>query len=247
MRPKTGPGSVTLAQQQDALRDYLQALLEEVPEWSGEAPASEPPPTAGPAPVTEQSPPVSSPAQPVTPAARPEAAAQPAVSSGEQQSVPAAEAEGPAWAQGRFQCLVFYVGGLALAAPLAELNGVVPWQDTTPMPNHSPKFLGLLRHQGCNVKVVDLAQVVLPERHQAQALAPAEERVGHIVLIDGGQWGLACERIGEVMTLEPTQVRWRTAQGSRPWLAGTVLEHLVALLDTRSLVGLLAEGAQSAQ
>lgn len=146
----------------------------------------------------------------------------------------------PDWAQERFQCLLFKVAGISLAVPLVKLNGVLPWDDEiTPMPGHSKEFLGLLHHLEQNVKVVDTAQIVLPEKQQDGGLLPPEQRFNNVILVDDGRWGLACDSIGEVITLEPDEVRWRTSKGKLKWLAGTVLEHLCALLEIESLTQLL--------
>ncbi len=148
----------------------------------------------------------------------------------------------PVWAEHEFQCLLFNVAGVTLAVPLVNLNGVIPWShELTPMPGHSLAFLGLLRHLDKNVQVMDTAQVILPPAQRANAPA-AEKRVEKILLMDEGRWGLACDEIGEVITLKQKDVRWRTAEGRRCWLAGTVSERLCALLDTDALAEMLVEG-----
>lgn len=150
------------------------------------------------------------------------------------------ETDIPDWAQERFQCLLFNVAGISLAVPLVKLNGVLPWDDEiTPMPGHSKEFLGLLPNLDQNVKVVDTAQIVLPQKQQDGALLPPEQRLNNVILVDDGRWGLACDSIGEVITLEPEEVHWRTSKGKLKWLAGTVLEHLCALLEIDSLTQLL--------
>ena len=150
----------------------------------------------------------------------------------------------PEWARQEFQSLLFQVAGLTLAVPLAKLNGVMPWDDTamTPMPGHSALFLGLLSRHGQQVKVVDTAQVVLPPDRLARLGGRPEERVSHLVLVGDGGWALACSAIGEVLSLGPDDVKWRTASGTRPWLAGTVVQHMCALLDVDAFVDLLREG-----
>jgi len=147
----------------------------------------------------------------------------------------------PVWAEQEFQCLMFHVVGISLAVPLVKLNGVIPWSDNlTPMPGHSDAFMGLLRHLGKNVKVMDTAHVILPPE-QMQQLA-SEGRLNKIILMDEGRWGLACDDVGEVITLKHSDVRWRTAAGKRPWLAGTISERLCALLDTDVLSDQLSAG-----
>lgn len=220
-----------LEEQQVALTSYLSALLQDMPNYvEAEASAVKPIPAQAP-PAMAEAPATLEPPTPLdrSETARDEhAAAQPGL---------------PAWARARFQCLVFQVAGLSLAVPLTKLNGVIPWQDgVTPMPNRSALFLGLLHHQQRNVKVVDTALMVLPEGRQPGSLAPPQARLAHIILLDEGRWGLACDNIGEVLTLDPDDVRWRSAQGKRPWLAGTVLKHLCALLDTDAFVDLLLHG-----
>lgn len=214
-----------LQEQQVALTSYLAALLNDVPDYVDEADPSD---TAAPPACAELAP--ASPPEPVAAAPLSE-------------EVAPAAAGLPSWAQARFQCLVFNVAGLSLAVPLTKLSGVVPWPETvTPMPNRSSLFLGLMRHQERSVKVVDTALMVLPEGRQPDSLATPEERLKHVILLDEGRWGLACDSIGEVLTLEPDEVRWRSAQGKRPWLAGTVLQHLCALLDADAFVELLLHG-----
>jgi len=109
------------------------------------------------------------------------------------------------------------------------------------MPNHSTWFLGLREHQGLRARLVDIAAVVLPADKYA-ALAPADSRrLGKVVMIDDNRWGLACDEVGEVISLSRDDVKWRTEMGRRPWLAGTVIEHMCALLDTDALARMLAE------
>ena len=149
----------------------------------------------------------------------------------------------PAWAEQEFQCLMFNVVGISLAVPLMKLNGVIPWDNKlTPMPGHSDAFLGLLRHLGKNVKIMDTAQVILPQAQMKQ-VAAVDERIQKIILMDEGRWGLACDDVGEVITLQADDVRWRSEAGRRPWLAGTISERLCALLDTDVLARILTEGA----
>jgi purine-binding chemotaxis protein CheW len=143
----------------------------------------------------------------------------------------------PPWAQEPFQCVIFKVAGLALAAPLVKLNGIIDWSpDITPLPNRSSQFLGLLHRRGVNVKVIDTALAVVPEKHRARA-EPSLQR--KIVLVDEQRWGLVCDRVLDVVTLSAEQVRWRKGGNRRAWLAGTVVEHMCALLDVDAFVELL--------
>jgi purine-binding chemotaxis protein CheW len=147
----------------------------------------------------------------------------------------------PEWASAPFQSLLLKVQGLTLALPLVKLNRILPWTEPTHLPGYLPWLLGVVRHLDRNVRVVDTAALVMPERAPARdAAAAADGR--HIVLIGDGRWGLVCDDVSTVLEIDPAQVRWRSSRTKRPWLAGTVVEHLCALLDAEQLAALLEQG-----
>jgi len=162
------------------------------------------------------------------------------------EKTPAVEQPGagvPAWAAAPFQVLLFKVAGLTLAVPLVKLKGVVPNKtEMTPMPGHSPLFLGIVPYQGFKAKVVDTARFILPQSGAVQLDAEVAGRSAHLVMIDEGRWALACDSIGEVIELEEKDVKWRSANGKRAWLAGTVIDQMCALLDIDALTGDLVDG-----
>lgn len=150
----------------------------------------------------------------------------------------------PEWAAGDFQCLLFRVAGLTLALPLAKLNGVLTWNDAlvTPLPGHQPWLLGLREYQGQKVRLIDVANVIAA-RDAAQmgtgSGASSGSGLGKIILIGAGRWGLVCDDIAEVATLTPAAVKWRGRSGSRPWLAGTVIDRMCALIDADAFARML--------
>lgn len=153
----------------------------------------------------------------------------------------------PEWANQPFQILLFDVAGLKLAVPLMELSGVIEWTDSvTEMPGHADFYMGILQHLGNKIAVIDTARMVLPKNKVEEfASDNPRDRVKHIVLIDDYRWGLACDKIGDVITLDPDEVRWRTSKTSRSWLAGTVIEHMCALLNSEGFAAMLKNGIKS--
>jgi len=151
----------------------------------------------------------------------------------------------PEWASEPFQVMLFNVAGLSLAVPLVELNGVVEWTgEVTEMPGHSPFYMGLMTHLDKSIPVVDTARLVLPAEKLGQLAGDdPKERVKRVVLIDEHRWGLACDEVNEVITLEPDQVRWRSSRTKRAWLAGTVVEHMCALVDGKAFSAMLEDGS----
>lgn len=150
----------------------------------------------------------------------------------------------PQWAKEPFQIVLFEVAGLKLAVPLIELSGVIEWTDSvTEMPGHADFYMGILQYLDNKIAVIDTARMVLPEKKLVQLVGDdPRQRVNHIVLIDDYRWGLACDKVGEVITLNPEDVRWRTSKTTRGWLAGTVIEHMCALLNSEGFSSMLEMG-----
>ncbi len=152
----------------------------------------------------------------------------------------------PAWAVPDFQVLLFAVAGLKMAVPLSELNGIVEWGDEyiTEMPGHKPWYLGIIQNQGNNVPVIDTLQQVVPKNRWPTDYVNTR-KFKHIILIDNGRWGLACETVLEVLTLKTDSVKWRSTRTKRRWLMGTVIEHMCALLDSSEFATMLKTGDDS--
>ena len=145
----------------------------------------------------------------------------------------------PHWAQDKFECLLFKVAGLTLAVPLKELGGVLTMdEDLTPLFGQPEWFLGLLPSKTAGtVKTIDTARWVMPEKYTSAA----GENLRYVILMEGTDWGMACHEVAEAISLTPEQVRWRSDRGLRPWLAGTVVEHMCAIMDVAALVDLVNE------
>ncbi len=221
----------TLVDQSQALDLYLTALLSDVPEYDPEQET-----TAAEAPALRVVEPTVSDQQVAATEAEVEV---------EAEAKPQPDGARPDWSQETFQALLFKVAGLTLAIPLIELNGIVEWSDDiTPLPNHSPWYLGLLNHRGQNVSVMDTGQLIFPPEKRAGAEPSAWQR---IILIGDGRYGLACEEVSEVISLAPDEVRWRSARTSRKWLLGTVIDHMCALIDAPEFAAMLAGEAEDGE
>jgi len=147
----------------------------------------------------------------------------------------------PEWAEGPFECLLFDVAGLTLAVPLVCLGSIYPLdgQELTPLFGQPDWFLGILPCQAGNLKVLDTARWVMPDRYRDDF----REGLQYVISVEGYEWGLAVHQVSRSIRLDPSEVKWRSQRTQRPWLAGTVIEHMCALLDIASLAELIASGA----
>ncbi|MBD9500079.1 chemotaxis protein CheW [Pseudomonas sp. BGr12] len=147
----------------------------------------------------------------------------------------------PVWAAEPFECLLFDVAGLTLAVPLVCLGSIYPLagHDLTPLFGQPDWFLGILPGQNGNLKVLDTARWVMPERYRDDY----REGLQYVISVQGYEWGLAVHQVSRSVRLDPSEVKWRSQRQQRPWLAGTVIDQMCALLDVSALAELIASGA----
>ncbi len=146
--------------------------------------------------------------------------------------LPTAQQAHPEWAHSRFECLLFKVAGLKLAVPLVTLGAIHQIdKKLISLPGQPDWFMGILQTNTSNIKVMDTAFCVMPEKYQASY----REGINYVITIHGFEWGITCHEILTSITLEPGDVKWRSNRGKRPWLAGTVIDQMCVLVDTAGL------------
>jgi purine-binding chemotaxis protein CheW len=154
---------------------------------------------------------------------------------------PPVETDGrPSWAAEPFECLLFDVAGLTLAVPLVCLGSIysLAGHELTPLFGQPEWFLGILPSQAGNLKVLDTARWVMPDRYRDDF----KQGLQYVISVQGYEWGLAVHQVSRSLRLDPNEIKWRSHRGQRPWLAGTVIEHMCALLDVSALAELIASG-----
>ncbi len=143
----------------------------------------------------------------------------------------------------QFQALFFKVAGLTLAVPLITLGGIHQLDKIGPLFGKPSWFKGVMLHREEKLNVVDTAQWVMPEKYD-QSLSDALH-YRYLIMLGESQWGLASESLVNTVTLTKADVKWREAQGKRPWLAGMVKEKMCALIDVYQLIAMLNNGLGS--
>ena len=140
------------------------------------------------------------------------------------------------WASSQgVECLIFKVAGLKLAIPLPLLGGVYPVEGkVTPLFGQASWSLGVWQADGEKMTVIDSAQLIMPER----GVSLADEGYEYLIQLDNAPWALACQEICDTVTLVSESIKWRGDLSKRPWLAGTVISEMCALLDVPGLIEL---------
>ncbi len=213
----------TLVEQKQALTSYLDALFREMPAVEAELLAADVPDEVVAAEVATVVAPESEPTVKL-------------LQKNELNEEPLPEYFQPAVA---FQVLFFTIGKLTLAVPLEHLSGILKSVDgkVTPVPGYAAWHLGLMKYQGATVSIVDTAKLIVPGHRRD--IVQDRRKYRYFILLSERCWGLGCHGVAEVVTLDPAEVKWRHNRTHQPWLAGTVIDKMCALIDVEGFLKLL--------
>ncbi|GAA6134849.1 chemotaxis protein CheW [Oceaniserpentilla sp. 4NH20-0058] len=144
--------------------------------------------------------------------------------------------QAPEWAQQSFDVLLFDVCGLKLAVPMESLGKIIKVEhETNHLIGRPSWFIGAYNENDQNLYVVDTAQYIMPEK----GFNLARDGFEYVIQLQRSQWTLACKKVHSTVRLEPDQVKWRSQEGKRQWLSGTVIDHMCALIHVDTLIDLL--------
>lgn len=143
----------------------------------------------------------------------------------------------------RFQALFFEVAGLTMAVPLISLGGIHRLEKIGPLFGKPKWFRGVMLHREEKLNVVDTAMWVMPEKYDQKLAETLNYQ--YLIMLADSEWGLSSDKLVNTVTLNKSEVKWRAAQGKRPWLAGMVKERMCALIDVYQLISMLNNGLGS--
>lgn len=142
--------------------------------------------------------------------------------------------------QGRFQALFFDVAGLKVAVPLKELGGIHQIGSINSLIGKPQWFKGVMLYREQKISIVDTARWVMPEKYDQSLQQKLNYQ--YVIMLGNSNWGLCCETLVNTYVLEQDDVKWREAEGKRPWMAGLIKKHMCVLLDVDAMIDLLNRG-----
>jgi purine-binding chemotaxis protein CheW len=142
-----------------------------------------------------------------------------------------------------FQALYFELAGLTMAVPLTHLGGIHQLEKVNPLFGKPDWFRGVMLHREEKLSVVDTACWVMPEKYDEKLAESINYQ--YLITLNDSNWGLACERLINTVTLQPEEVKWRSGDGKRPWLSGMVKDKMCALINVEHLIVMLNQGMGS--
>lgn len=155
-------------------------------------------------------------------------------------ATPPVKAEPKDYRQGRFQALFFEVAGLKVAVPLKELGGIHQLGKINSLIGKPDWFKGVMLYREQKINAVDTARWVMPEKYDQSLQQSLNYQ--YVIMLGNSDWGLCCEALVNTYVLEQDDVKWREAEGKRPWMAGLIKKHMCVLVDVDAMIDLLNRG-----
>lgn len=127
------------------------------------------------------------------------------------------------------------VAHLTLAIPGEAVESVEAWREPEPLPEMPDWLVGQLQVGGALRWAVDPAGLILPAEHSGKLGEVGQRAGGLLHLVDTGL-SLVSASMPEPVSVPTEQVRWRREKGERPWMAGTLREQGLVLVDPSGLI-----------
>jgi len=129
------------------------------------------------------------------------------------------------------------IDGIPLALPLSTLNNIVHWpqQGLQQLPDQPDWQLGLFSQKQKNSQVVDLRNLLQTESRSAAFQA------NYILLVDERRWGIACHRIGHIISCQSDAINWSDDLSQSPWFMGVVNDGQYQIIDIPAVLAALEQ------
>jgi|GEM_PF-3549369 len=138
----------------------------------------------------------------------------------------------------------FGVAHLILSLPGEAIAGILPDCENADLEDNGSLKQGRLLLGEENYLLVDAAKMVLPEAH-FQNLPPLSARAAGIVVLRDTGLALVADSVPRGVEIEHDEVRWRQGSGSRRWMAGTIMNRNMVVLDVAGTLEAITVGEGS--
>ena len=137
--------------------------------------------------------------------------------------------------QPEIACQIFNIAGMNIAVPVSSIREII--EQAVPINtenNSSPSMLaGTISHKSEAIELIDIEYLIMNKNSAHGQIANG------VVLLKGSSTGFIYEEPPAGQSILSQDVHWRDANSQRLWLAGTVAQLGMALLDIDGLLKLL--------
>ncbi len=144
----------------------------------------------------------------------------------------------PLWEQKIFQCLLVNLAGMKVLVPAMSISYIERIdKKIIRLPMGVDAFRGMVTLRNRSVAVIDLFSLVSENTYLdgEQPEQTDEQNIDYVIVIDKSDYALACEDIGEMITLKSSDVCWHEASFNNPMFSGIVPDYLCPLVNMDNL------------
>lgn len=135
----------------------------------------------------------------------------------------------------KHKLLLCEIGGMNLAIAFTAVNNIVHWpaQGLSPATGQENWQLGTLTEES-HVEVIDIGQL------QQTPAADASNNAAYILLVDERRYGITCDRLNGIITVDDNEISWHQDREQNPWFSGVIAASLHNIIDLPGLLNALA-------
>jgi len=140
-----------------------------------------------------------------------------------------------AFKQTEIPCQVFSIAGLNIAVPASSIREIIepPVSINTDDNSRPSMFAGTINHKAEHIELIDIEYLIMNKNREHEQTATG------VVLLKGCSTGFIYEEAPAGHSITSQEIHWRDTESQRLWLAGTVAQLALALLDIDGLLKLL--------
>lgn len=145
-----------------------------------------------------------------------------------------------AYNSAQIECTVFNIVGLNIAVPVSNIREILLQQQilkNTEKNSQATVCAGSINHNNETINVIDIEHLIM--NGAGGSSSQDESPLSDIVLLKNTSTGFIANKILDKQTVSKQDVHWRDANSERIWLAGTVAQLGLSLLDIEGVINLL--------
>jgi chemotaxis signal transduction protein len=139
------------------------------------------------------------------------------------------------------ECMVFNIAGLHIAVPASNIRKILKQQQILANLQKAPQlssWIGKIEHDDEIIDVIDIERLAMNGINSTDNSGNNNQPLSDIALLNDSSTGFICSVMLENQTVSQQHVRWRDANSKRIWLAGTVAQMGLSLLDIEGIIRL---------
>jgi chemotaxis signal transduction protein len=144
----------------------------------------------------------------------------------------------PSWGQKTFKCLLVKSAGMSLVVPAMSVSYIERINEKIiRLPLEVDAFRGVVTSRNRSVAVIDLFNLISENTfiYNQQSMEVDTHHIEYVIVMENGDYALACDDVGEMITLTSEDVRWNRASFDNPMFAGIVTEHLCPIVNIENI------------